>query len=106
MASGGYIIFDISKVKNWTLVNSMATGKLDGIYKRLTSTGKPILIHNIKTLVIPDSTIDYSTIYVNDFFNPPSVEKVSDETHGEGIYIDFGKNIYVYEDDTIQIGLG
>lgn len=104
MASGGYVIFDIKAVKSWTLVNSMATGKMVGIYKRLTSTGKPILIHNIKTLVIPGSPINFSTSTINDFFNPPSVEKVSDETHGEGIYIDFGKDIYIYEDDTIQIG--
>lgn len=104
MASGGYVIFDISKVKNWTLVNGMANGKIDGIYKRLTNTGKPILIHNIKTLVIPGSAIDYTTSNVNDFFNTPSVDKVTSETHGTGIHIDFGQDIYVYEDDTIQIG--
>lgn len=104
MASGGYVIFDISKVKSWSMVSGRATGKIDGIYKRLTNTGKPILIHNLKSLVIPETSIDYSTSNVNDFFNPPSVDKVTDETHGAGIHIDFGQDIYIYEDDTIQIG--
>lgn len=104
MASGGYVIFDISKVKNWTVVDNWATGKLDGIYKRLTYTGKPILIHAINTVVIPGTSINHSTSNVNDFFNPPLVNKVTSEAHGTGIHIDFGQDIYVYEDDTIEIG--
>ena len=100
---GGYVILDIMRVKTWTMVNGMATGKIDGIYKQLTTTGKPILVHNLNKLVIPDTAINYSDI-VNDFFTPKPVETTSSDTHGEGLYIDFGQDIYVYEDDTIEIG--
>lgn len=98
---GGYVILDIMEVKEWSLVGGMATGKIDGIYKRLTNTEKPILIHNLNKLVLPP-TINYSAIKTDFFAN--LVESDTDETHGEGIYIDFGQDIYVYEDDTILIG--